>query len=288
MKFKKLRDNAFVCYLAMLLGVAICVFSLNFFLVPHSIAPGGFSGIATIVYQASGKRVPVGLTMLVLNLPLFIFAYKRMGRSFAFRTLFGLLLFSLLADVVPVYSLTDEGFLSAIYGGVLMGAGLGLTVWAGGCTGGTDLLAILINSYIRSVSTGVLLFLIDALVVIVSGIMFGLQPALFAVVTVYLTSKLLGFLTDGAFSGTTYFIISAKSEDIKAAITDKMQRGVTEIPTRGGYSGSEYTAILCAVDKRSESIRLRRIVADIDEKAFLMAWNASEVRGEGFSRIDEG
>ena len=282
-KFRSWRKNTVLCYAAVSLGVGLCVTALNFFLIPFNIAPGGFSGIATIVFRITGEKVPVGFTMFILNVPLFIAAYKLLGRTFALRTLYALILYSALADILPVYALGSGDVISSVYGGVIMGAGLGIVIYFGACTGGTDLLAVIINRRVRTMSTGALLFIIDGLVVVASCFVFGIQPALLAVVTVYLTSKIIGFMTEGVAAGGAYIILSSKSTAIKNRIQKELDRGVTELYARGGYSETDFFALICAVDHRSEAAALQKIITDEDPRAFFLAMPAREIRGEGFS-----
>ncbi len=283
-KLRGLRKNAPVSWLAVTLGTAMCVFALNFFLIPFDIAPGGFSGIATIVFRVSNEKIPVGITMLVLNIPPFITAWRALGRSFALRTLYSLFLYSILADVLPVSALAREEVVSAVYGGVIMGAGLGTVILFGGCTGGTDLVALIINRRAGSMSTGTLLFLIDGLVVAVSAFVFGVSSALLAVLSVYLMGRIVGIVTEGPSAGSVYMIFSKKSELIKERIQKELSRGATELSAKGGYLGESFPALVCAVDFRSEAVALQKMISEADPAAFYIALPAKSIHGEGFSR----
>ena len=148
-------------YFFIILGTLVTALSFNLFLIPHKIAPGGLSGIATVIYHISGGRISVGTTMLVLNVPLFLMGIKELGGSFGFRTLLATVLLSLLIDIVKVPAMTDEPILASIYGGVIMGIGLGLVFRGNASTGGTDLLAKIIHKFFPFIGIGWVLFVID-------------------------------------------------------------------------------------------------------------------------------
>ncbi|MBQ4062129.1 MAG: YitT family protein [Christensenellaceae bacterium] len=279
----KLRKNSFVCYIFIAVGAILCAAALNLFFVPNSIAPGGFSGIATILYKLSKGRLPIGITMMLLNLPLFVIAIRRLGRTFALKTLYALILFSVLTDVIPAYAVTSDKVLAAVYGGAIMGAGLGIIIFFGACTGGTDLLATIINSVIHTMSTSALLFVIDSLVILASVFVFGMQSALLAAASVYITSKIIEILTESSSAGRAYMIVSQRNAQIKKRIQDEMKRGVTEIYSKGGFTGNDMPVLMCAVDRRSESVMLKKIIEEEDNNAFFIALSANEIRGEGFS-----
>lgn len=278
---KRARKSAVASYLAITAGVAVCIAALNFFLLPQQIAPGGFSGIAAIFYYLFS--LPVGAVTLALNVPLFILAYRHVGRSFALRTLYALILYSVLADIIPVYTLSDDAFLSAIYGGVLMGLGLGIVFFFGGSTGGSDLLAKLINHYVSFLSLGTVLFLVDFAVIVAAGAIFDMQAALLALVSLYLTAKLVELFTEGIARARTFLIITREGSRVVQAVFEKMQRGMTELDGRGAYSGEQKSILLCTVESGSEAIELKQIVEEADNGAFVIVWEAKEVRGLGFS-----
>lgn len=278
---KRWMKRPVISYAVITIGVAICAVGLNLFLVPGKIVSGGFSGIATIFYYL--WKIPIGVTMLALNIPFFLLAFKRLGRSFAWKTLWGLILFSLFADIFPVWQMTDEPALAAVYGGVLMGFGLGIVFLFGGSTGGTDLIARLISDTIPGISVGTCLFFIDFLIIFASGLLFEVQAALYAIISVFLSTKLIEMLTEGLNKGKAYLIISKKYDEIETVILQDMNRGVTELKGRGVYSGNDATLLLCMLERASEVVKLRKRILEIDEKAFLVSWDAREVRGEGFS-----
>ena len=276
-----LKEKALYCYIGITVGVLICVFSLNFFLLPGKIAPGGFSGIGTILYYAWG--IPVGTTVLALNIPFFIISLKRMGRQFMLRTMFGLVLYSVAADLCPVINLSEDTLLSAVYGGLLMGIGLGLTFFFGGSTGGTDLVAMIVHNAVRSISVSTVIFLVDFAIIGASAFLFDVRSALFALLSLFLTTKLIEFITVGFNRGRAFLIITNRYEPVKNAVISEMKRGVTGLNGMGGYTSEAKQILLCIVERRSEVVRLKDIVHREDPLAFMMTWQVSEVNGEGFT-----
>ncbi len=267
-------------YIWMTVGVGIAVAGLNLFLVPNTIAAGGISGIATILYHLF--NVPLGLTIVVLNVPLFLFGFRAVGKSFAIRTAYSLMLYSVAAEVIPVPAAQDH-FLGCVYGGVLVGIGIGLVVRSGGSTGGTDMAAKMLSTHFRSVGMGTFVFCIDFVVIIASGLLFEPEVALYALASLFVTSKLIDAITVGLSAAKAFYIISEKNQELAAAIMEKLQRGVTLLNAKGMYSGSEKSVLLCVLPWRTEGVRLKRLVRSIDPSAFVIVADVSEVLGEGFS-----
>lgn len=277
----KLKDNKVVAYIAITIGVAVSIFSQNYFLLPNQISTGGFSGIATILYYLF--NLPVGLTMLVLNVPLFLVSFRKLGSGFVMRSLYAMIMYSLLTDLFPIMPLTEDMLLASIYGGVLMGLGLGISVYFGGSTGGTDTLGMLINHKFKFISVSVGMLAVDVLVVVATGLVFDIQTALFAIVGLYISTKVMEIFTEGINRASSFLIISSKYKEIESRIMEEMDRGVTELTARGAYEGKEHPALLCVVEKGREVTWVKEIVHKIDPKAFVMFWEAKEVNGEGFT-----
>lgn len=271
---QKIKD-----YVIMTIGVAIAVAGLNLFLVPNKIAAGGISGIATILYHLF--RIPLGISIAALNIPLFIFGIKLIGKTFAIRTAYSLVLYSVLAELIPV-PVTHDLLLGCVYGGVLMGVGIGLVVRSGGSTGGTDMAAKMMHAKSKNLSVGALVFAIDFFVIGASGLAFDFTLALYAIASLFVSIKLIDFFTEGLSAAKAFYIISDKSEEIAAAIMEQMDRGVTALRARGAYSGKDKEMLLCVLEWRTEGPRLKRLVKSIDERAFVIVADVKEVLGEGF------
>ncbi len=265
-------------------GSFLIAVALNYFLVPNKIAAGGVSGLATVIYYLAG--FPIGITMLVLNIPLFLAGLKVLGRSFGARTIYGIITLSLITDLLEpmAVNVTTDLLLASIYGGVLAGLGLGLVFKARGTTGGTDMIASLLNNY-TGLSVGQGLMLADGIVVLLAGILFNLEVALYASITIFITSKTIDVVQEGLNIKKEALIISDKSRKINQRIINELNRGVTLFPAEGGYTGKKRDVLLCIIS-RSEVTTLKEMVAEIDQDAFVIISNIHEVLGEGFAEIN--
>jgi uncharacterized membrane-anchored protein YitT (DUF2179 family) len=268
-------------YALMTLGVAISVTGLNMFLVPHKIAAGGVSGIATILYHLFDLNI--GLTIAVLNIPLFVFGYKKMGRTFAIRTAYSLALYSLLAELIPIISPTKDIILGCVYGGVLMGVGLGIVLKAGGSTGGSDMAGVILHSHFKTFSISTFVFIIDFLVIGSAALLFD-DPslALYAIASLYISTKLMEFISVGLSAAKAFYIISDRNDEIAKLILEKMDRGVTALSAKGVYTGRDKTVLMCVIQWRTEGARLKSLVKSVDPNAFVIVGDVKEVMGEGF------
>ncbi len=288
-------------YLLIIIGSFITAASINIFLVPNKIAPGGVSGIATVIYYLIGGRVPVGLIMLILNVPLFLMGMRYIGRKFVVRTLFSTVFLSVAIDItepltnffVENFLLNHEGIpaqsdmlLYAIFGGFLMGLGLGTVFRSGATTGGTDLAAKIVHNFIPRFTIGQILLFIDTSVIIFAAVSFGsFQLALYAIVTLFISSKVIDAILEGVNFAKAVFIISDKSDKISRQIMEKLDRGVTALKGRGMYTGIDRTVLLCIVH-RGQLTQLKEIVKEVDKKAFVILTDIREVLGEGFKTYD--
>lgn len=278
MKLKTISEYGFI-----LLGVFLTAVGLDMFLVPNKIAAGGVSGIATIIYYVA--HFPVGVTMLAINVPLFLLGIKQLGLQFAIRSLFGTITLSLMIDLLaPVLPVpTHNPLLASIYGGIITGVGIGIVFRSKGTTGGTDLAAAIINNYMK-LSVGVVLFVIDASVILAAGVAFkSAELALYALITVFLTSRVIDIVLEGFSYAKAALIISEKPEEVSQIIMDKLDRGVTALKGKGMFTGSDKDVILSVVT-RSEIAVLKEYVHQIDPHAFVILTDVHEVLGEGFKR----
>jgi uncharacterized membrane-anchored protein YitT (DUF2179 family) len=271
-------------YLMIVVGTLITALAFNLFILPHEIAPGGVSGIGALVYYVSGRRIPVGVTIIVLNVPLFAASIKKFGGKFGIRTLLATILLSLFIDYVRVPSLSENALLASIYGGVLMGFGMGLVFRANATTGGTDLMARLVHHWIHSIRISWVLFAIDSLVVVASGLLLGPDQALYALVSLFITSKMIDLVLEGLNQSKAFFIITAHADAIVARILKEMDRGATLLTGRGAYTGEAKDVILCVLN-RVQSTRLKELVKQEDPAAFVLVADVREVMGEGFKSL---
>ena len=266
-------------YTMIVIGVALAVAGLNLFLVPNKIAAGGVSGLATIFYYIF--HIPLGISIIVLNIPLFIFGLRLLGKSFAIRTTVALLLYSALAELIPISPINDM-FLGCVYGGVLVGIGVGMVVRAGGSTGGSDMAAKILSIRFKSIGIGGFVFAIDFLVITAAGLAFEPAASLYAIASLFISTKIIDFITVGLSAAKAFYIISDKSDEIADIILRQMNRGVTALGARGLYSNTEKDVLLCVLRWRTEGAKLKRLVKSVDAHAFVIVADVKEVLGEGF------
>lgn len=271
-----------VNYLGVLVGAAMVALALDLFLVPNRIAAGGASGLATVVHYVAGWSV--GTVMLIVNIPLFLLSIRIIGFSFGVKTLVGTVgtavFVDLLAPYVPV--LTTDPALATIYGGVLAGVGIGITFRFGGSTGGTDMAARLISRY-TTISVGRSLLIVDGTVIALAGIVFSPELAMYALLSVFLTSKTIDVIQEGPSYAKAAFIISERSNEIGTRILTELDRGATSLDGKGLYSGEDRD-VLFVIVARHEIEQLRHLVGVIDPDAFVVIADVANVLGEGFRR----
>jgi uncharacterized membrane-anchored protein YitT (DUF2179 family) len=255
------------------------------FLTPNKIAPGGLSGVGIVLYYLFG--LPVGTTMLVLNIPLFILGIRHLGGVFGVKTLFSTVILSVMIDsttFLPV--LTREPLLASIYGGIMMGAGLGLVFRSGATTGGTDLAAKIIHKFIPFLTLGQLLLAVDFSVIVFAAVVFGdYELALYAIITLFVGSQVIDGILEGVNFAKAVFIISNKSQYISERIMKDLDRGVTGLGGKGMYTGKDKVVLMCIL-KRTEIPIIKAIVKEIDSNAFVILTDVREVLGEGFKSYE--
>jgi len=271
-------------YLLLILGTFSTSLGYLWFIVPNRLAPGGVSGIATIIHFLTG--FPIGVLIILFNIPLFLVSWKSLGLEFGIKSLIGTLCLSLFIDLLPIKPLvTDQPLLAAVFGGLLVGSGIGLTFQAGGSTGGVDIAGRLLHKKQPGTSIGSFILVIDFFVVFTAGVINGPMTALYSLITVFIAAKSVDYIQDGYRAAKAYYIISDNSKSIAQRINTQLNRGVTIINASGGYTGTPKNMLMCLVI-RSDVAALRRIVKEEDEKAFVFVLNASEVMGEGFGPKD--
>ena len=267
-------------YGGILIGVTITAVGVTYLLIPAKIAAGGVSGLATVIFHLTG--LPVGVTMLLLNIPLFILSWRIIGPVFGAKTLFGTFTLSLFVDLFSQFAvpMTDDLLLCAIYGGVLSGIGLGIAFRAGGSTGGTDMAAQLVARFFPT-SVGQALLIVDGLVILLAGIAFGPELAMYALVAVFITTKTVDIVQEGPSYAKACLVISDVPQAIGQQIMERLERGVTILDGRGMYTQYD-REILLVIVSRTEISTLKSIVAETDRKAFVVIYDVHEVLGEGF------
>lgn len=279
---KAARREQFMAWVQIVIGCVIGAAAYPTFLDPGKIAPGGLTGVAMILKHLWGWDI--GITSLILNIPLFVVGYKAMGRVFAFRSLVATVLFSLMIDLLPLREIPVEPILGTLYGGILLGIGLGFILRGGATTGGTDMAARMVHKYLPFLSVGMFLFLIDCVVVIAAWIFIGSSEALYALICIFVSGKAVDMVMLGLSSNKACFVISDAWERVSQRLMNEMERGVTQLTAKGAYTGKDRPVVLCVLPPQEVS-RLKEIVRQEDEKAFMFITEAHEALGEGFSSL---
>lgn len=279
---KEARREQWAAWLQIVIGCVIGAAAYPTFLDPGKIAPGGLTGVAMILKHLWGWDI--GITSLLLNIPLFIVGYRAMGKVFAFRSLVATILFSLAIDLLPLREIPVEPILGTLYGGILLGIGLGFILRGGATTGGTDMCARLVHKYLPFLSVGMFLFLIDCVVVVAAWIFIGSSEALYALICIFVSGKAVDMVMLGLSRNKACFVITDAWEKVSQRLMVEMERGVTQLSARGAYTGVERPVVLCVLSPQEVS-RLKEIVRQEDEKAFMFITDAHEALGEGFSNL---
>lgn len=281
------RQIALDICLILLGGISFAV-GFALFLEPYQINGGGVAGLA-MVFCTLTQFSSTGVVTIVVNIPLFIAGYKRLGRKFFFGSLLGTASSSVLLDVflACLPKASTEPLLAALYGGVLVGFGSGLMLARGGSSGGVDIMIRLLRQKFRNLSAGKLMLAINVVIIAITGIAFqDLNKALYSMVSLYVSSIVLDGVVYGFDYSKVAIIISDDYEAVAAALTTKLCRGVTLLQGRGAYTGSEKRVILCAI-KRQQMAELKELVAQIDPKAFIILQEAHQILGDGFDHYSK-
>ena len=279
---RSLRD-----YVLIAIGCLLQALAMRLFWVPSNLASGGISGIAQLINSFTGW--PIGLMILLGNLPLFAVGWRFLGgRKFALRTLFAIVTVSFLTDALvpflPPDGLTSDLVLNCLYGGLVSGIGYGLVYRGQGTSGGSDILARILNHW-RGISISQSYLLTDAAVMFGAGLVFSWENALYSLVMLYVTGLAAEATTEGASVARTAMIVTNRPQQVTERILVDMERGVTQLQGRGGYTGAERT-VLYVVISRSEVTRIKALVREADQEAFMVIGHAHEALGEGFRPLD--
>lgn len=272
---RSIRDYAFIIFGATLVGLGY-----NVFLLPAKIAAGGLSGISTLLYELY-EWSPAS-TQIIMNIPIFIIGWITLGREFSGRTVVGTfwvpLVIWLSADIP--FSVTNP-LLGSLYGGIVLGVGLGIVYKGNGSTGGTAAIAQIVKKF-TNLSSGYSQLIVDGVVVTASLIVFNLELTLFALMAIYITSKTIDVVQLRTAATKLVMIITNKEERIQSLIKDGIDRGLTKVRSVGGYTNQSQTMILCVAEKQ-EAIYLRKILQEEEPDAFVIFLDASDILGRGFS-----
>ncbi|HOJ01653.1 MAG TPA: YitT family protein [Anaerolineaceae bacterium] len=277
------RKHTLRDYFLVIVGASVQAFGMRLFLIPAQLVSGGVSGAAQIIHFFSG--FPIGLLVIIGNIPLYLIGWRHLGGlKFALRTLFAVLVFSLLTDllpyVLPIQSITHDILLNTLYGAVLLGAGLGLVYLGRGTSGGSDILGRILN-YRFGFSISAAYMLTDSLVVLASGFAFGWEKALYGLIVIYMSGLVAEMVSEGSSVVRTALVITEKPDEIAAEVMEELERGVTYLYGKGAYTGNDRTILYCVVSRPEVSI-IKGIISEIDPEAFVVIGQANEALGEGF------
>lgn len=288
----RMKNNAMfrrlVQYLVIVVGCVIYAVGFQFFMYPNSIVSGGAVGVAMIINKLI--PVPVGMMTIIINIPLFIIAWRHFGLDFLVSSLVGMALSSAFVDLFAVFNivLTNDPMLACIIGGVFKGIGLGIIYYVGTTTGGVDIVAKMLRIKYPHINLGTILLLIDAAIIVAYAIILNkYESAMYSVIAMFVVSKVIDLALYGIDNSCICYIISENSTALtNEIISGHMHRGVTILEGKGAYSGKEKQVIMCVI-KRQQIAEIRRIIRKIDENAFFIVSDAKNVFGNGFESIND-
>ncbi len=279
------KYRLYVDILLIIIGAGLSALAYPMFLIPLKIVPGGVSGLSIVIHHLTG--FPVGLTGFVLNIPILIAGFILIGKVFALRTIIGMTLCNLLIDfftyIVKVPAVTDDMLLGSIFGGILLGLGLGIIFLANASTGGSDVIGQIISKY-SNFTAGIGIMITDFLVISLSGIVFrSFELPLYGYTSLIISSTLIDRVMQGSDYARGVFIITEKKELVKEFIFIYLERGITEFHGRTGFSQKETDIVFTAIGMKQLPI-LKRYVKKIDPEAFIVVTDVFEIIGKGFSQ----
>ncbi len=278
-----LTGRALLNILLIIAGSLCMALSVDIFLDPNNVVPGGFTALAMFANRLWGW--PVGVTLFALNVPFLIVAMRVIGLGFGPKTVFAAALVSFFIDVLRPYVpvVQDEPLLYILYGGLLYGFGMGLVFRANATSGGTEIPAKLLEHY-RGIRMSSSLLAMDIVILALAAFFFGLAPALYALISAWVMARVIDTLETGLNAGNVAFIITTRPAAVREGILAQLDRGVTILRGEGGYSGSERIMLFTAVNRRQVAT-LRQLVSEADPDAFVVISPSNEVLGEGFKPL---
>ena len=280
-KYKRIFD-----YILIIVGTGILAAGIIFLFDPVGLVTGGFSGLAIVIKSVTSiwweGGIPLWFTNLALNIPVFIVAYFVKGKRFIGKTLLGTVMLSVWLYFIPAIDLAQGDYMiAAIFGGVFCGVGIGLVIKTGATTGGTDMVSALIQVKLRHYSIVQILQVIDALVVLLGLFIFGVRPALYAIIGIVVATKVSDIVVEGVNYSKAVYIITKQHEMVAQRILKELDRGVTGLQAKGMYTGTEKCVLYCVMSQK-EVVNLKELVAECDPDAFVIVSDVREVLGEGF------
>ena len=273
--------NILIEIIETIVGAFIMAVATSLFLLPNQLSSGGFAGIATILYYF--LKIPMGISILAFNIPLFLFAGYKLGKSFFIKSIIGTITFSLSIDILDKLTpLTQDRFLACIYGGIIIGLGTAIILKANSSTGGSDLISLLVKKYNSDIRTSNVIIIVDTIILGLNVLFFReIEIGLYSAIAIYLMGKMIDIIFEGIYFTKLVIIISNKSQEISEEIGDKVGKGTTGLFGKGMYTNEHKTILMCAAS-RGDVSRVKQTAKKIDPKSFIIITNAREVVGLGF------
>ncbi len=273
--------NILIEIIETIVGAFIMAVATSLFLLPNQLSSGGFAGIATILYYF--LKIPMGISILAFNIPLFLFAGYKLGKRFFIKSIIGTITFSLSIDILDKLTpLTQDRFLACIYGGIIIGLGTAIILKANSSTGGSDLISLLVKKYNSDIRTSNVIIIVDTIIVGLNVLFFReIEIGLYSAIAIYLMGKMIDIIFEGIYFTKLVIIISNKSQEISEEIGDKVGKGTTGLFGKGMYTNEHKTILMCAAS-RGDVSRVKQTAKKIDPKSFIIITNAREVVGLGF------
>lgn len=280
------KKSVVLDYIFVIVGTGLLGFAIQCLFDPINLVTGGFTGLAIVVKEVTGGiiegGIPLWLTNIALNVPVFIIAWRLKGKKFIWRTFIGTTLLSAWLYIIPPIDLTQGDYiLAAVFGGCIGGAGMGLVLLSRATTGGTDMVAVLIQHFVKQYSIVKIMQILDAVIVITGMYVFGIKAAMYAIVAIFITTKVSDGLMEGFKFSKAAFIITDKYEMVSKKILEDLDRGVTGLYAKGMYTNEDKVVLYCVVSPK-EIVEVKEMVAQVDPDAFVIVSDAREVLGEGF------
>ena len=275
---KRIKNNSLrmiIEYIVLTLGSIVAAFALEQFLIPNTVLDGGVTGISIIIYKLT--NIPLSFLVLIINIPFIYIGYKNLGKRFLFRTLYSMMVFSLFLSFFELFDpFTEEMLLATVFGGAILGVGVGLIIKSGGCNDGTESVAMVISKK-TSLSVGQIVLIFNLVIYAIAGFIFGFDRAMYSLLTYIITFKVIDFVSEGLEQAKAAMIITDKGTDLSEEIYKKLGRTTTKIKAKGLISGEK--EVMYCVLTRVEIFELRHIVEEMDESAFVTITDVSDIIG---------
>lgn len=251
--------------LIVLIGALLGAISMNFFLIPANVYASGFTGVAQLLSSILGGHVSTGILLFLLNIPVTILGWRKVGRSFTLYSFFSVFALSFFLEVIPIKHFSNDILLNAVFGGVIAAVGVGMTLKWGASTGGMDIIAMVL-SRMKDKPIGTYFFTLNSIIIITAGALYGWEKALYTIVTLYASTRVIDAIHTRHVK-VTAMIITKKFEEMKKSIYERLVRGITTVPAKGAFS-NESKEMMIVVITRYELFELERIIKEVDPHAF--------------------